>query len=301
MSDVVGLQQLRSFHLYGGTLEWAWCQLPHLTALKLGRSCSFIDYSFEPGTCRVKTLYMERCTSLLNYELEMPNELVPFLCCLPELEALTFTLCNSKIDQVTGNFNEVLKSGTLGSLETLLVYLYPLAPILKELTVQASRHGSMSFLEFVLPMGSSLSDFQNLSVLGVEHEMIVRSNGPTINQILPPGLERLIVLSPHLSVIPYLDGILPLQSYLSKLTGVELYPHNQRGDNYEEFCYRHHPTFDRLCAAGVAISIFWDPADHLEDWRDPNYDPFICEIIEFLAGLSLCRTPDQDMEACGML
>lgn len=184
MSDIVGLQQLRSFHLYGGTLKWAWCQLPHLTALKLGRSCSIMDYSSSPGdTCRVKALSMERCTSLLNFKLERSNELVPFFRRLPELEALTFTLCNSTIDQVTGNFDEVLKSGTLGSLETLLAYLYPLAPILKELTVQASRHGDMSFLKFVLPMGLSLSNFQHLSALRVEHEMIVRSNGLTIDQI----------------------------------------------------------------------------------------------------------------------
>lgn len=109
------------------------------------------------------------------------------------------------------------------------------------------------------------------------------------------------MLFPHLSVIPYLEGILPLQSYFSKLTDVELYPHNQRGDNYEEFWYRNHPTFDRLYAAGVTISIFWDPADYLKDWHDPNYDPIICEIIEFLAGLSLCGTPGQDIEARGLL
>ena len=52
---------------------------------------------------------------------------------------------------------------------------------------------------------------------------------------------------------------------------------------------------------GILVWVFWDPKDYRDDWNDPDYDPFIFEIIEFLAGLSLCGTLGQDMEARELL
>jgi hypothetical protein len=298
MSDVVGLQQLRSQSLCIGALEWAWCQLPHLTTLNLSRLCSILDYSFSPGaTCRVKTLSMERCTSLLNTQMEASGELVAFFLCLPELEELIDSFCNSEIDASTGNFYEVLKPETLGSLGALLLYLHPLASTLEHLILPACNHNDASFLEFISPMGPSLLQFQDLRKLQVEHDMIVRSDGHSIEQILPPSRANLTISAPRLSVVPYLKGLLPLKCHFTKSITVELCQHSHRGAGYEDLYYRHLHTWDKLFLVGIVVWVFWDPKDYRGDCNDPDHDPFIFEIIEFLAVLSLCGTLDQDMEA----
>jgi hypothetical protein len=244
---------------------------------------------------------MERSTNLLKTQLETSDELVPFFRRLPELEEVTFTFCNSEIDTVTGASYEVLKPGTLGSLDTLLLHLRPLTSTLRHLIVGACYHDDASFLEFISPVGPSLLEFQNLRELHVEHDMIVRSDGPTIDQILPPSLETLTIFAPRLSVVPYLEGLLPPKRHFSKSITVELCQYAGRGAGYEDLFYRHLRTWDRLFEVGIVVWVLWDPDDDREDWHDPNYDPFICEIIEFLAGLSLCRTPGQDIEARGLL
>jgi hypothetical protein len=78
MSIVPGLQQLCTLFLHSRTPECAWCQLPQLTKLELGRWCQILDYRESPGeTSRLKEPRMETCIAILSSVLQRTRKLSP--------------------------------------------------------------------------------------------------------------------------------------------------------------------------------------------------------------------------------
>jgi hypothetical protein len=50
--------------------------------------------------------------------------------------------------------------------------------------------------------------------------------------------------------------------------------------------YRQHRAWTRLAEVGILVNVRWHENDYGEEWADPNYDPFIIEIVNFLDGPS---------------
>jgi hypothetical protein len=67
---------------------------------------------------------------------------------------------------------------------------------------------------------------------------------------------------------------------------IQLSPRNDRGNSFEFFWYKFSDVYESLENAGIWVGIFYRDEDYCEDWDDVDYDPFVGEIVEFLAGLT---------------
>jgi hypothetical protein len=94
------LSHLQSLKLKSGTLQWAWCQLPHLTKLNLERFCKVMEYeASSEETCQIKDLEAELGTGILDPEFDTYGTSAPFLSLLPTLTRLVLSLCNTEFHE----------------------------------------------------------------------------------------------------------------------------------------------------------------------------------------------------------
>jgi len=63
ISHIAGLKKLTVLELRGGDLEWAWCQLPSLKKLRLGRGCRLQDRDVpSTASSSTETIELDVCT-----------------------------------------------------------------------------------------------------------------------------------------------------------------------------------------------------------------------------------------------
>jgi len=78
ISHIAGLKKLTVLELRGFDLEWAWCQLPSLKKLRLGRDCRLQDRGVpSTETSSIETIELDVCTK--EFEWNDPQDRVQHL------------------------------------------------------------------------------------------------------------------------------------------------------------------------------------------------------------------------------
>jgi hypothetical protein len=286
--SIPGLSHLRNLRLKSRTLQWAWCQLPQLTSLSLGRFCEVMDYEAYPEEiCQIKELEVELSTSIVDPDFDTYVAFTPFLKRLPTLQRLVITLCNTEFDEdvLLHDARPFLEHSRWGSFDKLVEFLLPVTSTLQHLVIGGCTHYCPNFLGFTWPI-TTICHFRNLRTLDVLHKALDELLPVSFVAILPPSLEQLVVRTPYRSIVPDLEEVAQQTSHFRNLRLIELFPREHRGGGFEYFHYRQHRAWTRLAEVGILVNIWWHENDYRDDWDDPNYDPFIIEIVNFLDGLS---------------
>jgi hypothetical protein len=81
--------------------------------------------------------------------------------------------------------------------------------------------------------------------------------------------------------------VAPASDYFSSLIKVVLITYDSRGDNFEEFRFRHLRKPQQVLN-DTHIGLYLNCGDkrHRKEWFDQDYDPIVCEIVEFLERLT---------------
>jgi hypothetical protein len=291
LSRINGLIKLQSLTLSCGILERAWFSLKNLNKLSVSHHVRFFDDKLSVGDkFQLKVLKVERTTDILKPDWAHPKckSISYFLSHFSLLEKLVVSLCNGKkFDPSYAMFSPILSSWVWGNFDTLLANIHPVAPTLQHLIVLECDHDYVpvsSFLNYVTPF-TTLVHFKDLRILEVHHKALICLDGrprAPVEALLLASLEVLKIHTPQLIILELLEEIPPLRPHFANLTTIELWPRNHHGGDYEAFHYRCHGVWYHLDAVGIEVAIFWHMDDYNRNWEDEQYDPFVCEIVEFL-------------------
>jgi len=288
VSELLWLRRLEVLHIWGSSVDWAWCLLPRLKTLVLGHYCPLPSLGEFAKRSMIEDLELYLPTTLLLAADELHPNLPRFLGHLPKLTVLCIHLCDSQWDYHHNDVFPILSQNARGSFEALATALSPLAAMLEVLTISTCYHDVPNFFDHAFPL-STLAHFKCLRFLSIPHEAIAID--PTfqppapLRPLLPRNLQELHISWPYLSIVQSLEEIVLFPDSFPNLSTITLWPRDDRGDGYETFVYRRHRVWEELGKLDIAVNIFYDKADYRADWDDEDYDPFVINVVCWLERL----------------
>jgi hypothetical protein len=288
LSQIPGLANLRTLRLDAGALEWPWCTLPHLRTLKLGLYSHIGDYREWSGTSNIEDLTLTCTTEILLQDDSRYQHLQGFLTRCPKIKELHFLIGNYCFDStadVGDELYEMLDENEIGSFDTLVSHITPLALCLEYLTIGNAWDANPDFLQYTSPV-TSLAQFTALKRLAAPYNSLF-DHPPSVparllHSILPRNLELLRIFCPHIEVLERLHDIVRYPECFPELLLIYLHTCNCQGDSYEHFAYKHHPVYNQLDLLYISCKISYLEEDYREEWDDEDYDPFVCDIVLWL-------------------
>ncbi|KAF2114201.1 hypothetical protein BDV96DRAFT_647677 [Lophiotrema nucula] len=279
LSQIPGLKGLQSLRIDVGQLDWSWFALPSLKNLYVSQPHSLRDYTALPASSNLRKIELRTDLRALEHRDSAFNRHFPsFLSHVDKLKEVALT---------AKDFGGV-RTATGMSWATLISRFEPSYSKLEHLKL---RFGDPGLLPNALPV-STLGMFVRLRylylpqdvLLGKPSEVIASTKCP--NTLLPSSLERLTIIYPTLDIIHWLRKLKDCYDHFTGLLRILILASEIYGDGYEQFRYKKLPNHG-LNWAKFRVRITYPGGEKREVWKDPNYDPFICEIVDFINSLSI--------------
>ncbi|OAL01025.1 hypothetical protein IQ06DRAFT_347100 [Phaeosphaeriaceae sp. SRC1lsM3a] len=288
LSLIPGLKKLTSLSFNSGGMEWAWCALPRLKKLHIGLHCALGENLSRCGPSKIRELSLDRDSgilcALLPHQSQQMHPMYYYLDATPKLVKLILTLCNTRYSKTRDFFYDYVASRNWGSFENLIRHIKPVASTLEHLVIKECSHKCTSVRDYVHPV-KSLTDFKRLRVLNVPYEAIFGSHHRPAATILPAKLEHLHLHEPQDTIYPVLENLAAHPEDLPNLEMIDMPLRNSRGIGFEEIKYRKREIWGKLRSRGVVCRFWTYGKEYLKAWDDEEYDPFICEVVEYLESL----------------
>ncbi|KAF2113955.1 hypothetical protein BDV96DRAFT_577342 [Lophiotrema nucula] len=270
--------------MFSNRLECPWYRLPQVNSVLLGEHCYLEDDPSVPWTCKVDDLELELTTEALSFRYPKYRDASSYIRRFTGLKKLVVTLDNYyRVPELQAS--RYLGNVVSGSYDWFLNYLYPIHETLEVLDIPLI---DPSFLDWITP-ATTFTTFPNLKTLSLPQEALLDNSAGDMKHptsLLPRGLEELSIYFPYVSIVAWLEKFLGCREYFQDLQKITLWPADDRGDAFEEFVYRK-SILGRLDSVGVTINVSIDSEENTTkaEWKDPDYDPFVLEIVEFLQSL----------------